>query len=1004
MPIPTLPDLNVGTAARRGSVTVLPVFATTALPPADYELGTDAIAAGRLEIRELPRGATVAHLEARNRSLRSVLIVDGDHLIGARQNRMVTSSALIGGERSVALPVACVEQGRWNGRSEQFAADASSGSPRLRRIARMTVTRSLLANGPRRADQSEIWSQIAHQQRSLRVSSATSALAHTYAARATDIAGVADHLPYAAGAIGVAIGVGAELVSIDLFDRPETCQRYWRRLVEGAALEGLGVGPRSASLAGAEVQRLLAELRAADWSRVPPVGDGDELRAQTASAAGSLLLLDGRIVHFGAAIGDAPRGALDLGAAVMRHDLPASLASRFRIVGRIGVGGTKEVFRAEDRRGGPDVAIARIPGVDRTRFDAELALARRVESDHVPRILAAQVDEHGDGYLVMERCDGPSLAEIVGRGALPIADAAPIMVAFARGLSAIHQSAVLHRDVKLENVMLSSGDAGPRLKILDFGMSEPARNESSVLFSLAEIGGTLPYMAREVARGTEVDARSDVYAFGVCCYRMLTGEFPLPPRERESQFDYLARLRDSTVDAAALPDALPDAARAIIARMLDPERERRPFMPEVVETFERAFGVEPIAAPPRVAGPTRRTTLERAGQLAVPVTRAAQLVVAACPHAPLVVLASPDGLTTEVCAYGPDGTVRWTRQLGARFDGGLRADLDGDGVRELYLSGPGRVAALEASGNVRFVQALPAAAAHASLVALPVPARPRLALDGRALDARTGALRGALGPVYRGDGRQLVDAADPSGLSYNGLADQAFRGDHATAAAIVNHPGERQFQVAHLEQTRSGRIQVGVYGPGGARLHTLVVGEADVETGNLEAMSRVFTSRSPLFTPDEAPIALLGDAGRAVVIVPLLATLNGVTPTLVAFELPSGRELWRWRTGGDGGRALLADVAGDGRPQLVVGTGRSLVFHDPWTGHASAPLACTGLPVAFGDPFSTGFAHLITASRDGIELWRGPRCVPGAMAWTGLRGDLWRTGTLRSDGAPLGPV
>jgi len=99
--MPTLPDLNVGTAARCGCVTVLPVFAATALPRADYALGTDAVAAGKLEICELPRGATVAHLQARNRGPRRVLLVEGDHLIGARQNRMVTSSVLIGGKREV---------------------------------------------------------------------------------------------------------------------------------------------------------------------------------------------------------------------------------------------------------------------------------------------------------------------------------------------------------------------------------------------------------------------------------------------------------------------------------------------------------------------------------------------------------------------------------------------------------------------------------------------------------------------------------------------------------------------------------------------------------------------------------------------------------------------------------------------------------------------------------------------------------------------------------------
>jgi hypothetical protein len=140
------------------------------------------------------------------------------------------------------------------------------------------------------------------------------------------------------------------------------------------------------------------------------------------------------------------------------------------------------------------------------------------------------------------------------------------------------------------------------------------------------------------------------------------------------------------------------------------------------------------------------------------------------------------------------------------------------------------------------------------------------------------------------------------------------------------------------------------------------------------------------------------------VIVPLFDPDHRVPDSLVAFELPSGRELWRCRPGAPGARAVLADLHGDRTPRLVVGTGSALVVHDPWTGQASAPLPCPGVPVAFGDPFTTGFAHVITVSADQVELWRGPSCPAGAMAWTGPRGDLWRTGTLRSDGLPLGPV
>lgn len=1001
--MPNLPELTVGPAARHGSVTVVPVFAATSLPPAEYDLGATALAEGQLEIRELSRGASVDQLQARNRGGKRLLLLDGDHLIGARQNRMLTSSVLIAGRTELELPVSCVERGRWEQQSARVAGHASCGSPRLRRIARMTVTRALLAGRRRAADQSQIWSQIATQQQSLRVSSATSSLAHSFAARATDIGEIAARLPYPAGAIGVAIGVGTELVSVDLFDRPETCRRYWQRLIEGAALDGLGVAPR-AGLPGGAVIRLLDELRAASWSAVAAVGDGDELRVQTRSAAASLLILDGRVVHFGAATGAAPGAAVDSRAAVMRHDLPEHLAARYQIVSRIGLGGAKEVFRAVDTHGGPDVAIARIPDVDPDQFDDEIALARRVHSDHVPRVLDALVDAHGDGYLVMERCDGPSLAHLVAGGPLSVADAAPILVAFARGLEAIHRVAVLHRDIKLENVMLSSGTDVPKLKILDFGLSRRAVDETSAVFDLRELAGTAPYMASEIVDGTNVDARTDVYAFGVCCFRLLTGEFPTPLRAGESRHEYLGRVGRAAGDVSRLPAALPDPARAMIGRTLHPDRTQRPYMPEVVAAFEHAFGAPPLAVAPRAPAAPRPFPLERAARVAVSVASPEHVLVAECAEAPFVTLA-PDawGIATHVRAIAANGATRWMRRLDGHLVTGIRADLDGDGVREIYLAGTASVVGMTVSGAVRFTHAT-AAEGVPSLLGLPDRAAPGLAIDGRVLDVSSGATRGPLAFAYRGDGQRLVAAGDPRGLSYNGLALQGFCGDHGTAAAVIHFPGENRFIVAHLEETRAGRIQVGVYGAGGVRLDHLVVADCQVDTGDLSAISRVYHRRAPLFGPRHAPIAVHGRHRTAVVIVPLLDPDHGVPPTLVGFELPSGRELWRHRPDAAGGRALLADVDGNGRPQLIVGDGRALVAYDPWTGRASAPLPCKGLPVAYGDPLATGFAHLITAGEGGIELWRGPQCRPGAMAWTGARGDLWRTGALRDDGSPLGPV
>jgi len=136
--MPTLPDLEVGPAATHRAVTVVPLFFRAPDSPPRYRLGCEALAAGVLEVCELGAGA-VDKLSARNRGRDRVLLLEGDHLVGAKQNRVLTSSAIVGGKRQVTLPVACVEQGRWQGASQRFAATAQMASAGVRRLLKLSV-------------------------------------------------------------------------------------------------------------------------------------------------------------------------------------------------------------------------------------------------------------------------------------------------------------------------------------------------------------------------------------------------------------------------------------------------------------------------------------------------------------------------------------------------------------------------------------------------------------------------------------------------------------------------------------------------------------------------------------------------------------------------------------------------------------------------------------------------------------------------------------------------
>src|SRR5262249_17837616 len=153
-----------------------------------------------------------------------------------------------------------------------------------------------------------------------------------------------------------------------------------------------------------------------------------------------------------------------------------------------------------------------------------------------------------------------------------------------------------------------------------------------------------------------------------------------------------------------------------------------------VAAFERAFGASPLAVGSRAAAPPRPFPLTRAYRVAVSVASPEHLLVTHCAEAPFVTL-HPDawGIATHVRATGPNGAWRWTGRLDGHLLTGIRADLDGDGVREIYVAGRDSVLALSVSGAVRFEHAITARRVP-SLLGLPDRQNPQLAADRRLFD------------------------------------------------------------------------------------------------------------------------------------------------------------------------------------------------------------------------------------------------------------------------------
>lgn len=213
------------------------------------------------------------------------------------------------------------------------------------------------------------------------------------------------------------------------------------------------------------------------------------------------------------------------------------LGERYRVGHVIGEGGMGTVYAAEhiaiQKKLAIKVLAEEFAGqrVYRRRFIREARAVSKIDHPNVIRVSDFGVTPQGSLFLVTELLRGEPLAATIAReGALPWSRARPMLLQIARGIAAAHQQHILHRDIKPENCFRIHLEGNEDfIKVLDFGLAKILGTEHSVESSLTASGrviGTAEYIAPEQIRGEQVDARTDIYSFGVVMYELLTGCVP----------------------------------------------------------------------------------------------------------------------------------------------------------------------------------------------------------------------------------------------------------------------------------------------------------------------------------------------------------------------------------------------------------------------------------------------------------------------------------------------
>jgi serine/threonine-protein kinase len=323
--------------------------------------------------------------------------------------------------------------------------------------------------------------------------------------------------------------------------------------------------------------------------------------------------------------------------------MPLAVGTRlgaYEIRSVLGAGGMGEVYRAHDPKLNRDIALKVLPelfavDLDRVaRFKREAQVLASLNHPHIAAIYGFE-ETNGVQALALELIEGPTLADRIAQGPIPVDEALPIARQISAALEAAHERGIIHRDLKPANIKLRPDGT---VKVLDFGLAKalepvaPVGGDatasptitSPAMTQMGLILGTAAYMSPEQAKGRPTDKRSDVWSFGAVLHEMLSGQRTF---KGDDIADTLAAVLRHDVDWAVLPAATPASVRYLLARCLerDVTRRLRDIGEARIQLDELMSG---SVEQPASSHLTRRSIARRVGPAAIAALASSALTVA----------------------------------------------------------------------------------------------------------------------------------------------------------------------------------------------------------------------------------------------------------------------------------------------------------------------------------------------------------------------------------------
>jgi hypothetical protein len=265
----------------------------------DYLLLDEAMAQGLVELMEISEGGSVPELRVVNKAQVPVLILDGEELVGAKQNLAVNTTILVAAKSTVLIPVSCVERGRWFYNAPRFRSEERMMSYNLRRIKCNHVNQSVRYSGEFRADQGAIWDGIAEQAERMEAESPSEAMSAIYEKKRPSLEEYTRRFEPVQSQIGAIFIINGRVVGLDAFGKADTFSKVLKKLLQSYALDALAWHDPEKKYQVAEdvaMQFLEAAQRTEAVGR-PAVSLGTDFRMESGGVKGFALLLGGEVLH-----------------------------------------------------------------------------------------------------------------------------------------------------------------------------------------------------------------------------------------------------------------------------------------------------------------------------------------------------------------------------------------------------------------------------------------------------------------------------------------------------------------------------------------------------------------------------------------------------------------------------------------------------------------------------------------------------------------------------------